>query len=123
MLRRWTATIYVNVAEDMRFFLYGLSARDPIAEVDTFAFDSRTTNPEHIADLVWPVGNKDGVDHNGKEYPLDVRSLSIGDLVKVEDDTGRQWFFALEGVGHKEIPEPANPVVPIEGTRATSRKR
>jgi hypothetical protein len=49
-------------------------------------------------------------DAEGKAYPPSVRSVSVGDLVKVARDR-RSWFFAVASVGFAEIPEPANPIV------------
>jgi hypothetical protein len=111
----YTVTVYVNVDEH-NFF--GYKPRHPIAEVDTFTIEAE--DAEWAANGMWPVGNKMRPDSLGKSYPRDVRSLSVGDLLKVSVPGGKH-FFAIESVGFTEIPEPANPIVALVGTRATSR--
>jgi hypothetical protein len=76
----------------------------------------------HVAEYAWSVGNKVCADDFGKAYPIDVRSLSVGDMVKIVDEDGNQTFLAVDNVGWRDLIEPTNPIVPIEGTRATSRK-
>jgi hypothetical protein len=122
MTQKFQVTMFLNVNEDMSFFLYGLRPKDPIAEVDTFQFNLNTTNVHHVAEYAWSVGNKVCADDFGKAYPIDVRSLSVGDMVKIVDEDGNQTFLAVDNVGWRDLIEPTNPIVPIEGTRATSRK-
>jgi hypothetical protein len=112
----FTALVYVNVGEDN---FAGYKPRDPIAEVDTFAV--RADDPLTAADGAWVIGNKMSNDADGKSYPLDVRSVSVGDLLMVSDGT-RKWFYSVDSFGFTEIPEPTNPIVPLAGTAATSRE-
>jgi hypothetical protein len=115
-MTRYTVTAYVNV--DAANFL-GYQPHHPIAEVDTFTVQA--ASPEGAAEAMFAVGNKEvGPDAEGKAYPHDVRSISVGDLLKVADGSAL-WFFAVASVGWTEIPEPTNPIVPLVGTRHTSR--
>lgn len=122
-LRSYAATVFANVGPD-NFFGYTASA--PLAEVDTFRVEAH--DPQSAVDALWPVGNKMRADADGKNYPRDVRSLSVGDLIRVtsrvEGWPGRPEvsFYAVSSFGWTPIPEPANPIVPIEGTEHTSRK-
>jgi hypothetical protein len=111
----YEVTVYVNVGEHN---FDGYTPKAPIAEVDTFTIEAE--DAEWAANGMWPVGNKMQPDAQGKSYPRDVRSLSVGDLLKVSVAGGKH-FFAIESVGFTEIPEPANPIVALAGTRATSR--
>jgi hypothetical protein len=50
---------------------------------------------------------------------------SVGDLVKVANERAaarHAEFYAVASAGFHPVPEPANPIVPLAGTTATSRK-
>ena len=115
----YRVTAYVNVGEDN--FL-GYTARAPLAEVDTFVVEAADVN--FAANAMWAIGNKEeGPDAEGKEYPRDVRSLSVGDLLAIhptDTDQGK-YFLAVASVGFTDVPEPANPIVALAGSKATSR--
>jgi hypothetical protein len=115
----YTVTAYVNVAEDHHFC--ELQAGQPVAEVGRFAVEADT--PQRAADVMWPIGNKMKPDDSEARlfWPRDVRSLSVGDLLKVVDPGGDEHFLAVAPTGWTDLPEPANPVVELAGTRATSR--
>lgn len=117
-MNTYTVTIYVNVDPSRMNFL-GYQGTHPIAKVDTFTVEA--DSPHGAAEAVWPVGNKMEPDATGKEYPVDVRSLSVGDMVETDGPDGKH-YLACASVGWDEIPEPGNRVVPIEGTWATSRQ-
>lgn len=113
----YEVSVYVNVDDDFHFM--ELRPTDTIALVASFTI--KADDPEGAANRIWPVGNKIRPDDENKSYPLDVRSLSVGDLIDVRD--GRETtFFAVASFGWTEIPEPTNPIVPLAGTRATSRQ-
>lgn len=119
---QFTVTAYVNV-DECNFF--GYKPEHPIAEVDSFQI--KAIHVEHAAEGMFVVGNRMGCDIHGKEWPADVRSLSVGDVLKIvtppchEHPRGATAIYACASVGWKEIPEPPNPIVAIEGTAATSR--
>jgi hypothetical protein len=115
-------TAYVNVG-DGNFF--GLQPSHPIAEVGSFAV--KAIDPMHAAEGMFVIGNRMGCDLRGETWPSDVRSVSVGDLLKVvtptcfEHPRGKITFYTCASVGWQEIPEPTNPIVPLAGTKATSR--
>ena len=118
-MTRYRVTIYVNVGED-NFF--GYTARAPLAKVDTFVVEA--SDPAAAAEAAYSVGNKEaGPDASGKDYPRDVRSVSVGDLLAIhptDTDEGK-FFLAVASVGFTDVPEPTNPIVALAGSTATSR--
>ena len=115
----YRVTVYVNVGAD-NFF--GYTARAPLAEVDTFTVEA--ADLYFAANAMWAVGNKEeGPDAAGKQYPRDVRSLSVGDLLAIRpaDTDAAKFFLAVASVGFTDVPEPANPIVALAGSKATSR--
>jgi hypothetical protein len=127
-MTRYEVAVYINVGEGCFF---GLKHDDPVAYVDTFTVDA--ANPALAAESMFAVGNKEvGPDSAGKAYPIDVRSISVGDMIKLTgqlypdnpDSLIATWFFAVERVGMREIPEPTNPLVELAGQEHhTSRKK
>lgn len=119
-MTRYRVTIYVNVGED-NFF--GYTARAPLAKVDTFVVES--SDPYAAAEAAYSVGNKEaGPDADGKEYPRDVRSVSVGDLLAIhpsESGDEGKFFLAVASAGFTAVLEPANTLVALAGSTATSR--
>jgi hypothetical protein len=116
MSTRYSVTVFIDVDDDYHFRDYHPTHQ--LAEVDTFTVDT-SDGPDGAAEEMFRIGQK-GFDDDerfrdaaGKAYPLSVRSVSVGDLVKVAHDK-RCWFFAVASVGFAEIPEPANPIVALE---------
>lgn len=79
------------------------------------------------AEGMYAVGNKMAGDHNGQRWPLDIRSMSISDVLVIERldgevccvmAVGRDGWDSVTDSG-ADVP---NPIVPIEGSTATSRK-
>jgi hypothetical protein len=116
MSTRYTVTVFIDVDEDYHFRAY--HPRHRLAEVDTFTVDT-PEGPDGAAEEMFRIGQKGFADEErfrdaaGKAYPLAVRSVSVGDLVKVANER-RVWFFAVASVGFDEIPEPANPIVALQ---------
>jgi hypothetical protein len=115
MSTRYTVTVFIDVDDDYHFGAY--NPKHQLAEVDTFTVDT-PDGPDGAAEEMFRIGQKGFDDERfrdaaGKAYPLSVRSVSVGDLVKVVHDK-RSWFFAVASVGFAEIPEPANPIVELE---------
>jgi hypothetical protein len=115
MSTRYTVTVFIDVDDDYHFRAY--HPKHQLAEVDTFTVDT-PAGPDGAAEEMFRIGQKGFDDERfhdaaGKAYPLTVRSISVGDLVKVARDE-RSWFFAVASVGFAEIPEPANPIVELE---------
>lgn len=114
----YRVTAYVNVGEDN---FSGYRPRAPIAEVGEYLIASDSALG--AARTMWVIGNKEGgeIGYTGPRYPHDVRSLSVGDLLKVVDEAGVQTFLAVASVGWTDVVEPTNPIVELAGSMATSR--
>jgi hypothetical protein len=115
MSTRYSVTVFIDVDDDYHFGAY--DPKHQLAEVDTFTVDT-SDGPDGAAEEMFRIGQKGFDDERfrdaaGKAYPLSVRSVSVGDLVKVVHDK-RCWFFAVASVCFAEIPEPANPIVVLE---------
>lgn len=118
----FTATVYVNVGED-NFF--GYTPTSPLAEVD-YPLTVHAETPLSAAEAVFAIANRMATTpaHPGgrlQVWPSDVRSLSVGDLVRLRAGDGTLTFFSVDSFGWTEVPEPTNPIVPLAGTYATSR--
>ena len=115
MSTRYTVTVFIDVDDNYHFMAYNPTHQ--LAKVDTFTVDT-PNGPASAAEEMFRIGQKGFDEHrfydaSGKAYPLTVRSVSVGDLVKVAHER-RSWFFAVASVGFAEIPEPANPIVELE---------
>lgn len=119
---QFNVTAYVNVHPD-NFF--GFKPDHPIALVG--AFTVKADDTLGAAREMWVIGNRMGCDLSGNTWPTDVRSMSVGDFIKVitppcnDHPSGAVNFYACASIGWDELLEPTNPIVSIEGTRATSR--
>ena len=120
----YTVTVYVNTADHS---FTGYKPADPMAEVtqpDGTPFPLTFTAPttvEAAADAAFAVGNRVGRDDNGTTWPSDVRSVSVGDVVAVSAPDATVTHLSVDSLGFTVVDPPTN-LVPIEGTRATSRK-
>lgn len=55
-------------------------------------------------DVTWAIGNRMEVDANGKAWPKTVRSLSVGDVIAIQQSGGRQWFWWISRMGFEAMP-------------------
>lgn len=88
------ATVFENVTPGSRFEEYRKG--DQLVLVGTFEVGGDSIEAA-LEDLFW-VGNKQGPDSAGRRWPLDRRSMSVGDLVVVEGET-----YAVDIVGFKAV--------------------
>jgi hypothetical protein len=117
-------TANVNVARDGAGFR-GYQPHHPVATVGYF--DVSAPDAIHAADIMFAIGNREGRDSEGREWPSDVRSLSVGDVLYLaqgdEQKTYAVHILAVEPRGWREVPQPPNHCqVALEGTDATSRQ-
>ncbi|MER7196093.1 hypothetical protein ACH4B8_40010, partial [Streptomyces flaveolus] len=72
------------------------------------------------ADAAFTVGNRQGPDGTGQRWPADIRSVSVGDVVKVTGPD--QWIvhLSVDPFGFTPVPEPTH-LTPLAGSRVTSR--
>lgn len=127
----FTVVVLVNVAEG---HYSGYRVGHQVAEVTAheddptplqLVFHAAThATPDAVADAAWVVGNKQGADDAGQTWPLDVRSMSVGDVLAVTAPDGTTIHLCVGGsrFSPAEPPEPYA-IVPLAGTDATSRRR
>ncbi|MER7001338.1 hypothetical protein [Streptomyces sp. NPDC000410] len=121
----FTITAHVNV-DPLSFF--GYQSGHTVAEVTTtdgtplrMVFTtSRVTDSHTAAEAAFAVGNRQNSDDRGQDWPDDVRSLSVGDVLAVTAPDGTTTHLTVDSVGFSEILPPAVRT-DLTGTRATSR--
>lgn len=86
------------------------------------------TSPERAAERFFAVGNRMEQDAGDRDWPSDVRSLSVGDVLAVKAAAKglpkALTFYAVERFGWRELPSAevdSSPIVELAGTEATSR--
>lgn len=104
-MTHYSITPYMNESE---YHFGGYLPGHTVQEV--MAFDVLATSPLRAAEQMWTIGNRMGADVHGAEWPTNVRSLSVGDVLKVfeHDYTkphGPTWY-AVASFGWDEIAEP-----------------
>lgn len=60
-----------------------------------------------VLDKTWAIGNRMMSDANGKDWPVTVRSLSVGDVIAIAMPGGREWFWSVARFGFEAI-DPAS---------------
>ncbi|MFF1680731.1 hypothetical protein ACFVYG_32425 [Streptomyces sp. NPDC058256] len=85
-----------------------------------FHASARITDHEAAADAAFTVGNYQGPDDNGQSWPADVRTVSVGDIVKVTGPDHWIIHLSVDSCGFSAVPEPTT-LVNLTGTRATHR--
>ncbi|MEV4868521.1 hypothetical protein [Streptomyces syringium] len=85
-----------------------------------FHTSKRIRDHEDAADAAFAVGNRQCCDDDGQTWPTDIRSVSVGDVIKVTRPD--QWIvhLSVDPTGFSAVPEPTN-LTDLVGTRATSR--
>lgn len=131
-MRIYLVQAYLNVQEDAEGRWQAVwSGYDPahrIATDEDLLFEVTAESPQDAAERAFVIGNREGEDNNGRRWPSDVRSLSVGDVVDVSDvsahDESGDTVWACQTVGWAQQPghDLPNPRVPLAGTHATSRK-
>lgn len=136
MSETYLATVLLNVALDDQgrpLGFFGFDDGHNLATACTpqgqeVAFAVQADDPEHAADLAFTLGNRESlpgrataVDDAGVRWPDDVRSVSVGDVIRVTGPAG-MVHLAVESRGFREVPVPVlSALVPLAGTIATSR--
>ncbi|MEU5201113.1 hypothetical protein AB0G86_44955 [Streptomyces scabiei] len=109
----YTATVYTNTASDS---FGGYQLHHPLAVVTrpdgsplrlVFHAGDRITDHEAAADAAFTVGKDQGPDDNGQAWPADVRSVSVGDVIKVTGPDHQIVHLRVDPVGFAPVPEPA----------------
>lgn len=101
----YTITALINTSED-NFF--GYTPEDTLTTAPNLHFEVEATSWEGAAEEAFTIGNRMARDVNGRCWPSDVRSLSVGDVVKVMP-TGAHpiiRYAACKSVGWVQVEEP-----------------
>ncbi|KNE81400.1 hypothetical protein AB0B04_18785 [Streptomyces xinghaiensis] len=123
----YTATVYMNTHRDN---FDGYQHHRPLAEATrpdgsplrlAFHASDRIRTHEDAADTAYTVGNRQRADDHGQTWPTDVRTVSVGDIIKVTGPDHWIIHLSVTPLGFSAVPEPTT-LVPLPGTRPTSRR-
>ncbi|MFF8595272.1 hypothetical protein ACF061_28305 [Streptomyces sp. NPDC015220] len=123
----YTATVYVNTA---RHSFDGYQPHHPLAAATrpdgsplrlVFRASVRIHDHEAATDAAFVVGNRQGPDANGQTWPADIRSVSVGDVIKVTGPDHWIVHLRVDPSGFSAVPEPTH-LTDLAGSRATSRR-
>ncbi|WP_318218827.1 hypothetical protein [Streptomyces sp. SCL15-6] len=85
-----------------------------------FRASDRICSHEAAAEAAFTVGNRQGPDDTGQRWPADIRSVSVGDVVKVTGPDHWIVHLCVANLGCSPVAEPAH-LTPLAGSRVTSR--
>ncbi|MET7490534.1 hypothetical protein [Streptomyces sp. NPDC005538] len=125
----YTATVYMNTDRDN---YDGYEPHHPLAAATrtdgsplrlVFHASDRITDHEAAADAAYTVGNRQGADDNGQRWPTDIRSVSIGDVIKVTGPDHWIIHLSVDSFGcFSAVPEPTTLITLAGKTRVTRRR-
>ncbi|MFE7531144.1 hypothetical protein ACFU7Y_36360 [Kitasatospora sp. NPDC057542] len=74
------------------------------------------------AGRAFDIGNRQDTDDKGVEWPCDLRSVSVGDVVHITSPSGHWYYLAVARRGFTHIDPPLRKsIVALVGSSATSR--
>ncbi|MFD8900542.1 hypothetical protein [Streptomyces ardesiacus] len=123
----YTATVYVNTAPRSSD---GYQHHHPLAEAThpdgnplrlVFHASDRIRDHEAAADAAYEVGNRQSADDNGQTWPADIRSVSVGDVIRVIGPDHWIVHLSVDRTGFSAVPEPSI-LTDLGGSRASSRR-
>lgn len=126
---RHTVTVLLNVTggpRGQRLHICGYEQGHDLAEAtrpgnETLLLAVDAGHLQHAADLVYVIGNGAGTDALGQGWPGDLRSVSIGDVLRITGPHGATIHFAVAAEDFIPVPAPRRPLVPLVGSNATAR--
>lgn len=122
----YTATVYINTHDDN---FDGYEPHHPLAAATrrddstlrlVFHASDRIRNHEDAAEAAFEVGNHQGADDNGQTWPDNLRSVSVGDVIKITGTNSRTVHLRVDSYGFSPVPEPTT-LVPLTNPRVTHR--
>ncbi|MEV0965518.1 hypothetical protein AB0J25_23560 [Streptomyces sp. NPDC049910] len=123
----YTATVYVNTAHHS---FDGYQPHHPLAAATrtdgsplrlVFHASDRIRDHEDAADAAFEVGNRQDADDNGQTWPADIRSVSVGDVIKVTGPDHWIVHLSVDHTGFTPVHEPTH-LTDLAGSRASSRR-
>jgi voltage-gated potassium channel Kch len=120
---KYLITANVNIAPRAEGMSYGYQPGHPVATVGYY--DVEAADWTLAAEAAYAIGNRMGADTEGQEWPSDVRSLSVGDVLYVSRNSDSAYkILAVARAGWTEIEQPKDHLqVELAGTEATSREK
>lgn len=124
----YTATVYMNTHRDN---FDGYQPHHPLAAATrpdgsplrmVFHTSDRIRNHQDAASAAFDVGNHQSADHNGQTWPGDIRSVSVGDVIKVTGPDHWIIHLSVDSFGFSAVPEPTHLTGLAGKTRVTSRR-
>ncbi|MEU1077780.1 MULTISPECIES: hypothetical protein [unclassified Streptomyces] len=122
----YTATVYMNTHDDNfdgyepHHPLAAATRRDDSALRLVFRASDRIRSYEDAADAAFEVGNDQGADDNGQTWPGNIRSVSVGDVIKITGPDARTVHLSVDSYGFSPVPEPTT-LVALTDPRVTHR--
>ncbi|MER5376306.1 hypothetical protein [Streptomyces sp. NPDC002553] len=122
----YTATVYMNTHDDN---FDGYEPHHPLAAATrrdssplrlVFHASSRIRDHEDAADAAYEVGNRQGADDNGQTWPDNIRSVSVGDVIKITGPDASTVHLSVDSYGFSPVPEPTT-LVALTDPRVTHR--
>ncbi|MEU0851459.1 hypothetical protein ABZ387_26355 [Streptomyces flaveolus] len=122
----YTVTVFMNTAPHS---FDGYQPHHPLAVatrpdgtplVLVFRASDRICSHEAAAEAAFTVGNRQGSDDTGQMWPADIRSVSVGDVVKVTGPDHWIIHLCVANLGCTPVAEPTL-LTPLAGSRVTSR--
>ncbi|MGW3335760.1 hypothetical protein ACWDF9_35080 [Streptomyces rubiginosohelvolus] len=122
----YTVTVYMNTHPDN---FGGYQPGHPLAAAThpdgtplrlVFHASTRIHDHEAAASATFSVGNRVHADDHGQTWPDDIRSVSVGDVIKITTPDHWTVHLQLDPVGFTPVPEPTT-LVPLTDPRVTHR--
>ncbi|MFE8940998.1 hypothetical protein ACFYNX_26375 [Streptomyces sp. NPDC007872] len=123
----YIATVYVNTAchsfggYQHHHLLAEATRTDGSPLRLVFNANGRTRGHEAAAEAAFEVGNGQSADDKGQTWPADIRSVSVGDVIKVTGPDHWIIHLSVERSGFSAVPEPTH-LTDLAGSRASSRR-
>ncbi|MFF7115435.1 hypothetical protein ACFY91_24430 [Streptomyces albogriseolus] len=123
----YTVTVYVNTAPHS---FRGYQPHHPLAAAThpdgsplrlVFRASDRIHDHEAAADAAFEVGNQQNTDSKGQTWPDDIRSVSVGDVIKVTGPDHWSIHLSVDRVGFSAVAEPTT-LTTLTGSTASSRR-
>ncbi|MFJ4609538.1 hypothetical protein [Streptomyces griseus] len=87
-----------------------------------FHTSDRIRNHQHAASAAFDVGNRQTADDTGQTWPDDIRSVSVGDVIKITGPGHWIIHLSVDSFGFTPVPEPTHLTGLAGKTRVTSRR-
>jgi hypothetical protein len=112
----YTVTVWLNTGPDNTCG----AGTHPLTTAADLRLRVDADSPQDAAEQAFAVGNRQAADTDGRSWPGEVRSVSVGDLLVVEADGHGTTCLAVAPSGWTLLPEPANPRLPPAGQATRS---